>query len=276
MAENWIPPFYLYAAGVGATADRAYYNDVSQVELMPRRLLIKRTVSGCGTLYVEGRRYPVPVGSMFIIERPGPYIYCYEGDGEEWRFEYVSIAFASPAGIFPEKLRIEPVFALAEHDRLNEMLTELINLRRTPGYRVSLLDSAMAYRFFLAYVGIRTRQEREPHPVAEKMRQIILSKVSDSEFNLATHCTRLGYTKEAMIRIFHHSFGLPPGRFLQEQRLNLACELLRTGNLKIKEIAALTGFSSANYFSRLFRQRLKLTPQEYRDRPELLPPETLD
>ena len=270
MIENWIPPFYLYAAGTGTTADASYYHDVSKVGLEPRRLLIKHTVSGCGTLYVEGRKMLVPAGSMFVIERPGPYIYCYEGDGEKWSFEYVSIAFACPAEIMPAELRANPVFALTESGELKKLLAELINLRRIPGYRPSLLDSALAYRFFLTYAGIRTRQVMEQHPAAEKLRMMLLSGLEDPELDIAGCCRQLGYTAEALIRIFHRSFGLPPGRFLQKQRLQLACELLRVGNLKIKEIAGQSGFSSPNYFSRLFRQRLQMTPEEYRRSPESL------
>ena len=43
-------------------------------------------------------------------------------------------------------------------------------------------------------------------------------------------------------------------------------ELLREGNLSIKEISSLVGYADPNYFSRLFKKQTEMTPREYRER----------
>src|SRR5215469_4695418 len=69
---------------------------------------------------------------------------------------------------------------------------------------------------------------------------------------------------------FRHAFavhtGLSPHQYLLELRLVRARKLLAETNLSIKEIAMQTGFGDEFYFSRLFRQKLNLTPSQWRNR----------
>lgn len=69
---------------------------------------------------------------------------------------------------------------------------------------------------------------------------------------------------------FRHSFaahtGLSPHQYLLEFRLVRARSLLAETELSIKEIAMQTGFGDEFYFSRLFRQKLNLTPSQWRNR----------
>ncbi len=53
-------------------------------------------------------------------------------------------------------------------------------------------------------------------------------------------------------------------RLITEVRMKKACSLLATTNLSVADVAAQTGYRSANYFSKLFRQEMGMTPLEYR------------
>ncbi|QNK71463.1 AraC family transcriptional regulator [Variovorax sp. PAMC26660] len=50
-----------------------------------------------------------------------------------------------------------------------------------------------------------------------------------------------------------------------ERRLDRAKELLLTSNVRIGDIARQCGFSDADYFSRRFRQRIGVTPRQFRE-----------
>ncbi len=69
---------------------------------------------------------------------------------------------------------------------------------------------------------------------------------------------------------FRHRFtthtGLSPHQYLLEFRLVRARSLLVETEFSIKEIATQTGFEDEFYFSRLFRQKLNLTPSQWRNR----------
>jgi len=69
---------------------------------------------------------------------------------------------------------------------------------------------------------------------------------------------------------FRHTFtahtGLSPHQYLLEFRLVSARTLLAETEWSVKEIALKTGFEDEHYFSRLFRQKLNVTPSQWRSR----------
>ena len=272
MIKNWHPPFFLYGAGRDKINSPAYRNGPQ--ELAPRRLLIKHTLSGSGTIYIKNRRQTLNAGDIFVIERTGPYIYCYEGEGEPWEFEFVSIGFDSPINILPEELRHNPVFSITAQPELGGLLKELIATRLVDDYQPNMMHSALAYSFFLAYVNIRM-QDSNPIPVkVEQLRKLLEGGVNKN-LTIAEYCRILGYSTEALTRQFSASYAISPGKYLQLVRLRLACELLRRNRRSIKEIAFDCGFGSQNYFGRLFRQTLGITPGVYRKNPDPLLAEML-
>lgn len=52
--------------------------------------------------------------------------------------------------------------------------------------------------------------------------------------------------------------------YLENVRINKAKELLHTTNMSIREIADAAGYANASYFSKVFKKRVGLTPQQYR------------
>ena len=54
---------------------------------------------------------------------------------------------------------------------------------------------------------------------------------------------------------------------LTDVRIEAARQYLATTNLSIGEIAHQTGYGSANYFSKVFRQETGASPNEYRAQP---------
>ncbi len=52
--------------------------------------------------------------------------------------------------------------------------------------------------------------------------------------------------------------------YLTSVRIRKAIELLHSGELKIYEIAELTGYANQHYFSNVFKKNLGVSPAEYR------------
>ncbi len=63
---------------------------------------------------------------------------------------------------------------------------------------------------------------------------------------------------------FKNDTGLNIRPVINDVRMEAACRLLRETNLSIADVAARTGFSSANYFSKQFRKHMKTSPNDYR------------
>lgn len=70
-------------------------------------------------------------------------------------------------------------------------------------------------------------------------------------------------SKSAFYRAFGSELGLSPYQLIIEERLKAAKKLLIEERLSIKETAYSTGFSSANYFIRLFKKHEGMTPKQF-------------
>ena len=65
---------------------------------------------------------------------------------------------------------------------------------------------------------------------------------------------------------FSRCLGKTVTAYITQVRLEHACELLRSTDKKVVEIAWLTGFSNEKYFSESFRQNLSVSPGKYRNK----------
>lgn len=268
MNNNWIPPFFLIVAGRQGIASKGYYNDATETPL-PRRILVKHTLSGEGVLYVNDVRHVLQADSLFVIDRPGPYKYCYEGDGEAWKFEYFSIGVTGSEAVMPKVLHDNPIMSLSEYPELKSQFNELIKIRLKADYQAELRHSFLAYAFLMSYISARSEHKNAiPAVVLDLVK--VLDASTRSSIKISDCCRNLAYTPEALIRLFKKSMGITPGRYLQNQRLTEVCELLRESKLSVKEIAEVYAFESQNYLGRIFKQTFGVTPVQYRNNPNLL------
>ena len=67
-------------------------------------------------------------------------------------------------------------------------------------------------------------------------------------------------------RLFQHSTGLPPHRFVVHARIGHAATLLAAPDLSISQISRVVGFRSPSHFATVFHRIMGITPSEYRAR----------
>lgn len=80
-----------------------------------------------------------------------------------------------------------------------------------------------------------------------------------------------GLSEEYFRRLFRRKLGIPVCRYIQQQRIARAGELLLEGEYRIKEIANMAGFDDLSEFSRAFKLYFGMSPRAYRDREQTLP-----
>lgn len=68
-------------------------------------------------------------------------------------------------------------------------------------------------------------------------------------------------------RRFKHAHGLTFREYLCQYRLERSLEMLANPHASILEIACAVGFRNASHFTRLFHQRIGVTPSQYRSNP---------
>lgn len=73
----------------------------------------------------------------------------------------------------------------------------------------------------------------------------------------------LEVSKSHLIRIFHQHQGITPGKYLLNVRLEAAKRYLQN-NFSLELTAAMSGFSSASYFCKVFKKEIGETPIQWK------------
>lgn len=104
-------------------------------------------------------------------------------------------------------------------------------------------------------------QEDKAKEIGQFILQNFASKLVDDEPALARHFMISTIT---LMRLAKRHFGRPLHQQVIELRLLNGLKLLLSTNKTVQEIAAMVGYEDANYFSRAFKKRFELPPNDIR------------
>ena len=90
--------------------------------------------------------------------------------------------------------------------------------------------------------------------VAENYATVTLEKLADRFF----------YSKTHVCRLFLQNTGKTFNQTLMQMRINHACVFLKNTEMSVEDIARSVGYDSVEYFQRLFKKRMGITPGEFR------------
>lgn len=109
---------------------------------------------------------------------------------------------------------------------------------------------------------VRLSEYREQHVLAD-IRAAMQKSLRESH-TVEALSAMAGMSRYHFIREYGKFAGRPPMADLKRMRIAAAAHLLLTSDLPLKSIAEETGFCDEYYFSRAFKQELKLSPGVYR------------
>lgn len=130
-------------------------------------------------------------------------------------------------------------------------------------------DMAQALTYELMAFSARLTQRSRPlQPPGSRLAEEAASYIAlHLEGDLALHkvARHFGFSREHFSRGFRQHFGVTYHRYVLNQRLAFARQLLQdTNSFSLLEIALAAGFQSHATFSRVFRQHEGITPKEFR------------
>ncbi|MCM1022435.1 MAG: AraC family transcriptional regulator [Prevotella sp.] len=72
------------------------------------------------------------------------------------------------------------------------------------------------------------------------------------------------YSERHFMRVFRKAYNASPLEYIIDMRINHACALLRGTDISVSETAEKCGFDDVNYFGRIFKKRMGVSPSRYR------------
>lgn len=75
---------------------------------------------------------------------------------------------------------------------------------------------------------------------------------------------RINVSKSVLYKKFHDRFHCTVGEYINKKRVECSVRLLTTTALSMEEISQQCGFSSASYFTKIFKQHMGVTPLKFK------------
>ncbi|MGN1031211.1 MAG: helix-turn-helix domain-containing protein [Butyricicoccaceae bacterium] len=141
---------------------------------------------------------------------------------------------------------------------------EATNILETEGVRKEDISAAAYQLLMRLYQSAETYHENKGYP---PLVEAAIGMIQE-EFALIDGvdeiAERLEITQNHLIRLFTHAVGISPGRYLKLRRIDYAKSLLMKPDMTVSLASDLSGFSSTNYFAKVFRKETGTSPREYR------------
>lgn len=132
-------------------------------------------------------------------------------------------------------------------NELKELHEYILNDYLDPANRISIYDNESLSAKVIYYVAINFRNK------------ININNIADKFFVTRVH----------LMRTFKKETGMTINELIIQKRLYEACDMLKNRDLTITEIALMVGFSSSQYFSRIFHKRFGMNPKDYKNKKEV-------
>lgn len=145
---------------------------------------------------------------------------------------------------------------------VGETFDELRHAADLPGREAQVIAASVVHRL----VGIAAQLARATDPAA---RTLVDRLVADSaeDLTVAQRARRAGVTAAVLREHVMRETGLTPHEVVLRTRLARAQHLLTSSELSVAEIAGQVGYHDPAYFSRFFRSRAGMSPQQFRSLP---------
>ena len=99
--------------------------------------------------------------------------------------------------------------------------------------------------------------------VAEKVTDYIEQNLNQN-ISLELLSQNLNYSTAYLSRLIKKTTGQSFSELLSELRLNKACQMLKSTDDKVSDIAEKTGYHDVSYFISVFKKKTGVTPKEWR------------
>lgn len=187
---------------------------------------------------------------------------------EKNRNELITDFYKELKEVFPEKTEIYPKLI---NNILNEIwnhvcrtfpwITCIENFNLTFGNEELHLD--VEEKIERLQVIVKQYELNKYDSIINKICSIIVENISNEKI-LDLVSLEVGLSRDYIGKLFRSKLGITIGEYCTIAKIQYAKKMLQDSNMKIYEISEFLGYSTVDYFSKLFKNNVGLTPMQYR------------
>ncbi len=237
---------------------------------------------GRGRFITHGNEYTIQPGDVFIAW-PGVEHEIVNSIHPEMELYWVAFQWISPCqaeqggatALMDDFVKSSVVVVPDEDKRVAALwnaLRTLFSGRLMLGYEAQACGLITALLLAIAQIMVDSKMlplveigGSEPGEITvEHILRYIRDNLDRHSLSVSEIATHFCVSSRHLSRLFARFVGMPPTAYIARSRLDRARSLLLHTDTPIKEIAALTGYSDVQYFTRIFNHRFECPPARYR------------
>lgn len=225
-----------------------------------------------------GNTYKIKPGSLFFFSPNTPH--KYESVSSSWKLPYIVFTGNSAAAL-KDYFGFRNSFVLTDidadsFDKIHTFLNNIYDTYYSSIDNRAVRASALLYSMLIFISEIY-------HENSANVNDRLMCRLSPAlnfiyyhmheDISVDAIAEAVGISTGRLSVLFRQAFGTSPAQAVRKYRLNTAKRhLARNPSLKIKEIAAMCGFTSESYFVTAFRKEFGISPTDFKKN---MPPEIL-
>lgn len=216
--------------------------------------------SGSGRLHVSGKIVSLKKGDIFFTFPGTPH--CIESV-EAFTYMYISFLGNKSYEIM-EKLKISAhKFHFTDCEELYDFWNNGLHAKEELVELAS--ESILLYTFyFLGSKLLKSDKKGNPREkIAFTIKKYIDDNFSEQKLTLEKISDELLYSPKYISSIFKKHFKIGITEYLNNLRIHNACTLISQGFTNVSDIASHCGYSDPLYFSKVFKQKIGVSPKTY-------------
>lgn len=224
---------------------------------------------GAGVIQMGRRQLALTAGQAFCIPPLTPHRYWADGR-EPWSLLWLHFA-GSDVTRYPvdgtEVVNLGPPKDQEEVKALFSMLFGTLEGAHTRG---NLVHAATLTEAILSAIFSKEKGNgwEAGNSVFTKAIRYMHNRLAET-LTLSDLVSYTMVSKSYLHTLFHRYTSCSPMAYFYELKIQEACRLLEMTDLQVQEIATMLGYSEVGYFSRRFKQRVKMSPRAYRSASKL-------
>ena len=224
---------------------------------------------GCCHLALDGREVRVGAGGIILFRPREPQIYSFRANDNSVS-HYIHFTGSGCAELLGRlgisDLRVFDMGASRGYEEISAKMAREYTMKRPmweswcAAYLYELLN-IIARKYMLRHNKISRSGETRINAACRRIYDN-LAEPPDAGALAAECCL----SESRFCHLFREVTGKSVKKFILSIKIDRAMELLRETDMPVREIAEAVGYSDQNYFSRMFRREVGVSPSKYRRR----------
>ncbi|GAA3402901.1 AraC family transcriptional regulator [Paenibacillus hodogayensis] len=260
-------PAHIHSMGIEEQTSTAYDHNGFKRAIPDNLFVFQYTLSGHGAIRLGEHTFEVKQGQAFFVKLPSDHRYYLPQDSGYWKFLFIVLGGTAAEECWSQVTRRHGELLTLPAESLP--IRTFLNLYAQAGsnpiadlYRCSEL----AYRFLMAcsrhFLVLGAEEETWPESIRKT---VALMRENYAELGVLDELAAYsGLSKYHFLRLFHRTTGLTTGQYVTQIRMQRAIQLLLDTKQTVEQIAQSIGYANGNYFCKVFRKTIGLSPQQFR------------